>query len=282
MKRCFGVLGGDLRQAELARLLRDDGQEVHTWGLSREDPGETELTEALSAEMILLPLPLCWDDGVLNCQGRTILTRELFRQMTPSQLVLAGQVKEHERQEAETAGISLLDYFKREELTVANAIPTAEGAIQIAMAELPVTLCGAEVLVLGYGRIGKLLAHRFHELGARVTVAARKWEQRAWAKAFGCDTVGIGELSDNLGRYCLVVNTVPAVLMRKAQLCHLSKDCLYIDVASQPGLDQTAASELGLRTIWARGLPGKCAPVSAAAAIRDTIYHILEERGEHT
>lgn len=282
MKRCFGVLGGDLRQAELARLLREDGQKVRTWGLCREDPGETELTEVLSAEVILLPLPLCWDEGVLNCQGGAVLTRELFRQMTPSQLVLAGQVKEHEQQEAETAGVSLLDYFKREELTVANAIPTAEGAIQIAMAELPVTLCGTEVLVLGYGRIGKLLAHRFHELGARVTVAARKWEQRTWAKAFGCDTLGISELSDNLGRYRLVVNTVPAVLLQRTQLCRLSKDCLYIDVASQPGLDQAAASELGLRTIWARGLPGKCAPVSAAGAIRDTIYHILEERGEHT
>ena len=31
--------------------------------------------------------------------------------------------------------------------------------------------------------------------------------------------------------------------------------------------------------LWARSLPGRLAPVTAAEAIRDTLYHILEERG---
>ncbi|MGN1007648.1 MAG: hypothetical protein ACI4PV_01775 [Butyricicoccus sp.] len=43
------------------------------------------------------------------------------------------------------------------------------------------------------------------------------------------------------------------------------------------GVDFTAASQLGRRAVWALSLPGKVAPVSAARAIRDTVYAILQE-----
>lgn len=282
VKRRFGVIGGDRRQAELARLLREDGNEVSAWGLCEASQEEVELTDVTAAEILVLPLPLCWKEGLLNCRDREVETEQFFRSLRPGQLVLAGQVRELQAREANEAGITLLDYLTREELAVANAIPTAEGAIQIAMKQLPVTLAGAEILVLGYGRIGKLLAHRLHGLGARITVAARKYEDRTWAEAFSCETLRPDQLDGQLGRFRIVFNTVPALLLGESLLRQLPKDCLCIDVASKPGLDFDAAAVLGLQTVWARGLPGKESPVSAAAAIRDTVYHILEERGDHT
>ncbi len=282
VKRRFGVIGGDRRQAELARLLREDGNEVAVWGLWDADSGEAELAEVTAAEVLILPLPLCRKAGILNCQKQELETRELFRQLRPDQLVLAGQVQNAQAHEAKEAGVTLLDYLAREELAVANAVPTAEGAIQIAMEQMPIILGGAETLVLGYGRIGKLLAHRLCGLGAHVTAAARKWEDRTWAEALGCRTLRPDQLDGQLGRFHVVFNTVPALLLGEPLLRQLPQDCLCIDVASQPGLDFDAAAALGLQTVWARGLPGKLSPVSAAAAIRDTVYHILEERGDHT
>ena len=47
--------------------------------------------------------------------------------------------------------------------------------------------------------------------------------------------------------------------------------------AVETGTMTQAAEELGLRVLQAPGLPGRTAPVSAAAAIRDAIYHILCE-----
>lgn len=51
---------------------------------------------------------------------------------------------------------------------IMNAVPTAEGAIQIAMEQTDVTLHGLPVLVIGHGRIGSLLARRLAALGAKV------------------------------------------------------------------------------------------------------------------
>ena len=281
MKKTFGVIGGDLRQAYLAGLLAEDGQTVTTCGLSQWDgTREAPLPETAAAEVILLPLPLCREEGCLNSADESVSTGELFRLFSPEQVLLAGQIRPAQRREAEALGLSPEDYFLREELQVANAVPTAEGAVQIAMEQMPVTLCGTECLVLGYGRIGRLLAHRLSGLEARVTVAARKHSDLAWARAFGLTALQSADLTGHLGRFQAVFNTVPSLILDRGLLNELPKTCLCIDVASQQGLDFAAAEELGIQAVWARSLPGRMSPRTAAAAIRDTVYHILEERGE--
>ena len=152
--------------------------------------------------------------------------------------------------------------------------------MQIAMEELPVTLHGARVLVLGFGRLGKLAAHRFAALGAKVTVAARKWADLAWAEAYGYAAEHIERLDGFLCGYDLVVNTVPVKVLTAGRLADLRPGCLVIDLASKPGgVDLDAAAQLGVRVIWALSLPGKVAPVTSGKIIRDTIYHILNELG---
>ena len=148
------------------------------------------------------------------------------------------------------------------------------------MEELPTTIHGSRVLVIGFGRVGKLVAHQFQGLGARVSVAARKYEQLAWARAFGYGTEHVGQLAGWLCGYDLVVNTVPARVLGRAELEDLRPDCLILDLASDPGgVDLEAAAELGLTALRALSLPGKVAPVSAGAAIRNTLYNILREAG---
>ena len=146
------------------------------------------------------------------------------------------------------------------------------------MEQLPFTLHGARVLVLGFGRVGKLTAHRMGCLGARVTVAARDYADLAWASAYGYETVRLEELTCELGGAALIVNTVPAVVLDGSRLRWVNPDAFLLDLASAPGgVDRERAGELGLRVMQAPGLPGKTAPVTAAAAIRDAVYHILWE-----
>ena len=164
---------------------------------------------------------------------------------------------------------------------VTNAVPTAEGAVQVAMEELPITLHNARVLILGFGRVGKLAAHRMGVLGAKVTVAARDYEDLAWASAYGYEAAKLETLSYELGGMDLVVNTIPAQVLDARRLSFLNPEAFILDLASSPGgVDREAALALGLRVLQAPGLPGRTAPVTAAAAIRDAVYHILWELEE--
>ena len=200
--------------------------------------------------------------------------------LVAGQMLCGGRVDPVTAALAAERGLTVRDYFAREELAVANAVPTAEGAIQIAMEQLPITIHGARVLVVGFGRVGRALAQRLAALGAKVTVAARRYESLAWAQASGYGAEQTGQLAGWLCGYDLVVNTVPALVLGEAELADLKPDCLVLDLASKPGgVDLEAAGRLGRTVIWALSLPGKVAPVTAGAAIKNTIYHMLHELG---
>ncbi len=281
MKKTFGVIGGDRRQAELARLLAADGRTVLTYGLEAWKPGgETSLERAATADVVILPLPLCKGDSVLNCQETPVPTMDLFRKFHSGQLLLAGQVKPAQQREAEACGLHLEDYFLREELTVANAAATAEAAVQVAMEHLDRSLLGMDCLVLGFGRIGKLLSNRLHGLGARVTATARKPGDLAWIRAYGWQALETSRLDGHLNSFGTVFNTVPSMVLDERLLPQLPKECLLVDLASVQGMDLVAAERLGLANVWARSLPGRLVPYTAAAVIRDAVDYILEERGD--
>jgi dipicolinate synthase subunit A len=280
MKMTFGVIGGDRRQAYLADLLENDGNSVCTYGLTQWNSSrEAPLSQVAQAAVILLPMPLCREAGILNLAGESVKAAELFSQFHPQQRILAGKIAPEQMLEAAQAGLHPVDYLHREELAIANAVPTAEGAIQISMEQTDGTLCGTDCLVMGFGRIGKLLAHRLSGLGARVSVSARSTEDRAWIRAFGWNALHSNQLSGQLSHFAVVFNTVPAPVLSAALLGELPEECLCLDLASVPGFDVAEAKKLGLQAIHAGGLPGKAAPRAAAAAVRDTVYHILEERG---
>lgn len=283
MKQTFSILGGDMRQVYLARLLKEDGRDVATWGLEQGGaPGGVSLDQALRGDVLLLPLPVCRGERLnLPLTDTELEVVRLWPRLRFDQLLLGGMIGDLGSQLMADYGLTVLDYFDREETQVANAVPTAEGALQLAMEATDCTLHGSRCLVIGYGRIGRLLAERLLALGAEVTVSARKYGDLAWIQAWGFQGLRTGALTGRLERFDLIFNTAPALILNGARLRETREDCVIIDLASAPGgVDLEEARRLGRRVIQAPGLPGKVAPRTAAAAIRDSIYHILEERGE--
>ena len=283
MKRTVTMLGGDLRQVWLAKLMAADGWVVCTWGLEKGSaPYPVPLHQALSSEMIVLPLPIRRGGRIhLPLADSVLETEELWPRLHGEQLLLGGMAGGLPRKLLLGHGLTLLDYYQREEVQILNAIPTAEGAIQRGMAETEGTLQETRCLVIGYGRIGKVLAHRLQAMGADVTVVARKYSDLAWIHAYGMRGLPSGEMTGHMGSFGLIFNTVPALVLDAPLLAEISPECVLMELASQPGgIDRSAAEKLNLRVVDAPGLPGIVAPRTAAAAIQQGIYHILEERGE--
>ena len=257
----FALCGGDARQAELARLLLEDGHELRSWALERAElPGGAKVcasaAEALEgADCLLLPMPVSAKSGLLNAplSEGTHCLGEVFAAAEPGMPVCGGAIAPEARAVAEGRGLRLHDYGKREELLAANAVATAEGAVGVLLSETAWALCGRKALVTGWGRVARALAPRLRGLGMEVTVAARKPGDRAWAAAWGFHTADTERLAE------------------------LEPEALVLDLASAPGgTDFEAARAFGLRALTAPGLPGKWAPLTAAQAIRDAVYNILE------
>lgn len=284
----FAVIGGDMRQAKLAEMLAADGHWVSTFAIDklRLENGVTQrssVKEAVDpAHCVILPLPVTSREGLLNAPLSFGIhtTHEIFSALRPDQIVCAGRVDEQTAKIAAEAGIELIDYLKREELAVSNAVAAAEGAIQLIMEETAITVCHSKCLVIGFGRIGKILCHRLRGLGAYVTATARKVEDLAWIRAYGYEACETDKIDGTLGNYDVIVNTVPARILGEERLREIKRGALCLDLASKPGgIDFSAASKLGVKAVWALSLPGEVAAVTSGRIIRDTIYNILREKG---
>ena len=167
-------------------------------------------------------------------------------------------------------------YARREEYQIAIARLTAEGAIALLRPETG--LSGAHILLLGYGRIARLLARELQKAGALVTAAARSGEQRAWAEAESIEALPLVALSGALDRFDVIIGTIPAPVLTEPLLALVRKDALLLELASAPGgIDAAAAHERGLRYIRAPGLPAKYAPERAAVILRDAVYAAAAE-----
>ena len=287
MSKVFSVIGGDIRFIRVCERLSEQGFAVLAAGFG-ENLRESKTLEKYSAEYavknsdyIVLPLPATSDNLYINTSDSStkIPIEEVVSNLSSKQVVFGGKIGKNLAEAISATGAEWVDYLEREDFAVQNAIPTAEGAISIAMQEMSRTIYQSRCLVTGYGTIAKILGRYLQSLGAFVTIAARKTSDLVWAQAQGHRAIHTKDILNDGQKYDLIFNTVPSMLFDSEKLQYIDSDCIIIDLASKPGgVDFDVASELGLKVIWALALPGKVAPISAGDIIYNTIMSIISER----
>lgn len=288
MSKNFAVIGGDLRIIKLSKMLANEGNKVYAYGLEKADElkdvdniifEESLQRTVKESEIIIGPIPFTSDGKNINSpfSDKKISIRELMH-IINAKILIAGTIPPDVYELANDEYIEIIDLMKREELAVLNTIATAEGTIQIAIENTNKILHSSEVLILGFGRIGKVLARKMAGLSAKVTCAARKDEDLAWIKAYGHQCININTIGENLEKYDIIINTVPHLILTEDRLQYVRNDCLLIDLASNPGgIDKRVVKDKQLKLIWALALPGKVAPITSAEFIKDTVYNVLKE-----
>lgn len=284
----IAIIGGDLRIVKLAEMLSKDKYKIKIYALEKAESLTklqnieqcNSIEEVINdVDVVIGPIPLSSNNIQINTpfSEKTILIKELAIKLKNKKFI-AGNIKKDFYDLANNNGIEVIDLLEREELVVLNTISTAEGAIQIAMEETIKTLHGSNILVLGFGRVGKVLANMLKGIGANVYCEARKNSDLAWIKAYGYKTVHLKGLNEKLNQFDIIINTIPTLVLGRNELQYLNKECLLIDLASNPGgIDRDTAKKEGIKTIWALSLPGKVAPLTSAQFIRDTIYNVFKE-----
>ncbi len=288
MSTNFSVIGGDLRIIKLAKMLAEDGNNVYTYGMEKAEELKenkniimcNKLQETVKkSEIVIGPIPFSSNGKDINApfSDNVISIRELMHILN-AKILIAGSITPDVYDLANDEYIEIIDIMKREELAVLNTISTAEGTIEIIIANTNKIIHGSKVLILGFGRIGKVLARKLAGLSAKVTCAARKDEDLAWIRAYGHMETNINAIGENLSEYDVIINTVPHLVLTSEKIKYVKDDCLLVDLASNPGgIDKKAAKDKNLKLIWALALPGKVAPITTAEFIKDTVYNILKE-----
>lgn len=288
MKNRYLVLGGDLRNVKLAGMLADDGNRVYSFGQDRSDEilddGRIEKCTSLKvamekAQVIIGPVPFSSNEDFINAPFAhdKIMIDDLMK-TNKGKIFISGSIKDDLKKKLDERYMEVIDIMKRDDLAILNTIATAEGTIEVAIKNTDKILQGSRVLILGFGRVGKIVANKFSKMSAIVTCAARKVSDLAWIKAYGYNSLNINDMLYDLKEFDIIINTVPQTILKEKELKHIDAEALLIDLASSPGgIDGKMATSMGLNFIWALALPGRIAPSSSAKFIKDTVYTILEE-----
>lgn len=283
-------LGGDARSLAMAERLSELGALVTIYALGQPNGASTitlapTLDAALrAAKAVVLPMPafdaqLCVPCPLAN-EEQLPNAAVLLSLIGSSVPVFGGRISPAAFALACDLAVRMSDYSLSDEVLIRNAVPTAEGAIALAMQALDVTLHGARAAVIGLGRVGFALATRLHSLGAHVTVAARKTRDAARAESMGCRSHLLSG-QDSVRRlvedgYDVVFNTVPYQLISCETLLRIPPHTVLIELASAPG-GWDASARANCKTIYAPGLPAKCAPRTAGIILADALAAMLEE-----
>jgi len=259
------IVGGDRRNLCLYERLRKD-YETYLYGCGS---GEEEWL-ANEADVVIGPLPLTVDKRNLYMP----YTDELFQisdffQRFSTARIVTGPVKDPEERVFNITGHPFYSYR--------NVVPTSEGIIRILMDHSDRTISGSNILIVGYGRIGRKLMELLQCLGAHTSVMTTKEEEARDLRWGGVKTFSSDLLSAvNLDSWDVIINTVPAVLFSRSVLERIGSSVLLLNIASGPGgFDQETIREKQLRYVNARGIPGSYAPGTAA----DNILWILRNEG---
>lgn len=220
------------------------------------------------ADVIIAPIPFSKDGIKINGENIVI---DIFLKEIKGKILFSGAVLESVL--CKFNDIEYYDLMSEESLSFLNAIPTAEGAIFEAMKNTDITLCNSNCLVMGYGRIGKVLSKMLKGIGANVYCEARSKKDLAFIRAMGYNNSSdIEGLVKIIPKMDYIFNTIPEKLLNEKMLSLVKKDAIIIDLASNPGgVDFEKAKEMNLSVVWALALPSKIAPKTAAIYLKETI-----------
>lgn len=286
----IGVIGGDLRTIRLAQMYAKEENMIYTYGLDRyfseknlNDDNNIQIEEhnkniiicdnikkAIDeSEIVISGMPFSKDGVYVNAPyaKEKIKIEELLKELEHKTFFAGGIPKKFEGN-----AIKCFDLLQCEELTILNAIPTVEGTIKIVIEEREETIFESNVLICGYGRIGKILCKVFKNLGANVYCAARKEADLAWIREGKYVPLRYDEICEYAPKINIVINTVPSLVITKKELDTFNEDVLIVDVASNPGgIDKEYATSKNIKVITALGIPGKEFPKTAAKFIKEAM-----------
>lgn len=282
------IIGGDARQLEVIHKFSELDAGVTLIGFNNLNNQFSGITKSdLSPEAlqdmdaVILPAVGTDDEGHVESifsSGELSLLDEHIAALPKHAKVFTGMAKPYLRTLCMKHSIELIELFNRDDVAIYNSIPTAEGAIMIAIQNTDITIHSSNCMVLGFGRTGITMARTLQGMGAKVQVGVNRPEYFARAAEMCMNPFYTEDLIHHVKQVDLLFNTIPSQIVTAQIIANLPHRAVIIDLASRPGgTDFRFAEKRGVKAMLAPGLPGIVAPKTAGRIMADTMSRIIME-----
>ena len=258
-------LGGDSRTKIAYNSLKEKGFSTTSLGLFENDNGDI-----LKCDTVIFPVPSTKDFKTVYCPltDKKILFSDIKHLLKGKHIISGGKLP---------LDFSYTDILNDDFYAIQNAVPTAEGAISFCIENTPFTLFGSKVLVIGYGRVAKILVSRLQGFKCDITVSARKASDFAYINTLGDKYINTANVLDFIKEFDIVFNTIDVELFKNVSVL---KDTLLIDLSTKGCTDFESARKNNIKAFKLPGIPAKTAPVTAGKILENTLYNLITKAND--
>ncbi|WP_350345010.1 dipicolinate synthase subunit DpsA [Proteinivorax tanatarense] len=279
------LIGGDDRELYLSESLKSKGYTLRLWGFENKGFDKFNLETINKAikpsDQILFPMSGTNEHGVVKgkySKVPIVIDESFFLQLPNNTTICIGWARQWFLDLAQKYRCAVKQVANDDELAILNSIPSAEGAIQMAIENSEITIHGSKVLVIGFGRCGITLARKLYGLGAKITIVTRNPVNLARAFEMGFESIHPNQANSYYNNAEIIFNTAPTMVLTKNELDLLKKVEVIIDIASSPGgVDFAYSKKIGVKALLAPGLPGVIAPKTAGKMLGKVLPKFLKE-----
>lgn len=290
----LAIFGGDARYIEVIHQLKTlENTELLLIGFDDLEFNATNIKQIAyqtiqpeTLDAVILPIQGIGDEGIVEApfsNNNIQLTTNWFKKLRKKVPIITGVMNGFLKTLRDELDLSVYSLMSRDDIAIYNSIPTAEGAIFLAMENTNYTIHSAQITVLGFGRIGQTVADRFKKLGANVSICTDNEAEQARATTQSLSAFSLRDLSRIAAYTDILINTVPAQLINSDLINTLKTQTLIIDLASAPGgTDFNYAKERGIQAILAQRLPSIVAPKTSGVMLSNVMKKLFEsiEKGD--
>jgi dipicolinate synthase subunit A len=289
-------LGGDARHLEIIQKFIELDANVVLIGFEQIDHqftgvSKSKLTKETLQKIDVLILPVVGTDDNGNVESiysndKFVLNDEHMGSLPKHAKIYTGLAKPYLKKVCKDHGIELIELFDRDDVAIYNSIPTAEGALMMAIQNTDITIHGSQCMILGFGRTGLTLAGMLQRLGAHVKVGVQQPDQFARASEMSFQPFYTDNLYEEVLNIDIIFNTVPDLMLTAHVITHIPHRAIIIDLASKPGgTDFRFAEKRGIKALLAPSLPGIVAPKTAGLILANTLSQLIQDgfrQDQHT
>lgn len=232
------------------------------------------LEEALNKnDMIVTGVPISKDKKYIVANYTNLKIKLDFLQNLKNKILISGMIPDKYEKILKENKNYVIDLLKNEDYIIFNAKITVEGIIKYLIENTKTSLFNSKILVLGYGRIGKILCNVLKSFTENIYCVTYSKEETEIARANTINVILEEDLEKFLKNFEIIINTVPKIILDSKKLNMLYKEAFVLDVASKPGgIDQDFAQKNKINYMWKLGIPSEISPIECAQKIQNEIY----------
>lgn len=276
-------IGGDMRYIKIIQDLKDKNN-IKTIGyddiiFANVEKFDINKDDISNIDIIVLPINGIKEDYSVDSmfsKNKVNIPKDLFYKCKDKTQIFTGKINSTLESMINDNIVvnNLLDDY---DVKRGNSLITVEGIIENLMNNRDgKTIYNSNIVVLGYGNIGKPLVYVLNHLGANLKVGVKEYEDyialfKSRIGAF--DTSITSDMEDNIINADIIINTVPKHVIPTTIIDRINDNCYILDISSPPyGFDKNDVKKKNY-FIYSK-IPSKYSPVSSGMLLEKKIKSI--------